>query len=116
MGNFSPVNPTVGRLTDSKRKFGWGRPSRGIVSIGIPRCCACQAARVMLPVFSLPSEMRTSLGTIPEGNEAMASPMAASRSVALPVSPAVFFNCHPFFSSSGAGFRTDLAKGRTRVQ
>ena len=53
--------------------------------MGMPRRCACQAARVMLPAFSLPSEISTSRGTR-SGRQAklMASSMPASRSVARP--------------------------------
>jgi hypothetical protein len=49
MGNFSPVNATEGRLTDSTRRLGRGRPAMGTVSMGTCSSRANQEARAMLP-------------------------------------------------------------------
>ncbi len=114
-GNCSPVNATVGTVTDSRRKLGSGRPASATVSIGMPRRWACQAARVMLPAFSLPSEIKTILGTRSDGSELMASSIPDSRSVARPASPEVGSRCRPRCSPA-ARSRTERANGRTRTQ
>ena len=74
---------------DSRSKPGFGLPASGMVSMGRPSCCACHAARAMLPLFSLPSEISATRGIMPAGNDATASRIPASRSVARPASPEV---------------------------
>ncbi len=116
MGNCSPVKASDGRLIDSRRSAGLARPFSANVSMGIPSCWACQEARAMLPLFSLPSVISATRGTIPAGREAMASRTAASRSVARPASPDVFARCQLFCSSAGFSGRVDRANGTTRTQ
>ena len=83
--------------------------------MGMPRRCACQAARVMLPAFSLPSETKTILGTRPDGSELMASSILDSRSVARPASPAVGCRCRPCSARQRDRVRIGQT-GRTRTQ
>ena len=116
IGNFSPVNASKGRLTDSTRKLGRGRPAKAMVSMGTRNCCASHEARAMLPWFSLPSERSTTRGTMPPGSAAMASRTAASRSVPRPASPEVGCRVHLRLNSPDNGCRDDRANGITRIQ
>ncbi len=116
MGKRSPLNTREGKATDSTRRSGGGLPARENVSMGMPSCCACHAARAALPRFSLPSEISATRRTIPGGSVPMASRIAASRSVPWPASPAVYCKFHDFPRSWGAGLRAERANGITSVQ
>ena len=116
-GKRSPLKTLAGMLTDSRTRLGRGRPVNGITSMGTPRCCACQMARVMLPWFSLPSEIRRTRGTRPAGNVASPARTAASRFVPCEAGPALYpsFQARPV-RSAGAGLRGARANGSTCVQ
>ena len=68
----------------------------------------------MLPLFSLPSEISASRGSIPEGRELTASRTAASRSVERPSLPEVRRSFHGFWPSVKSARRVERAKGTTR--
>ena len=116
-GKRSPLKTCAGMLTDSRTRLGRGCPASGMTSIGTPRCWACQIARVTLPRFSLPSEIRRTRGTRPAGKVASPSRMAASRFVpceAWRVLCASFQTCP--VRSAGVGLRGARANGSTCVQ